>query len=117
MGPCRGLCYAKGKVELRCPKRIGHTMAGRARGNQQGAEVKTERKMEVRAWAPLGKEVPVGLERWLSTHVQELFRAPTSGASQVPVIPSAGHVPLYSGFAGTCIHGHINHTCTHTIED
>lgn len=45
-------------------------MAGRAR-DQHEAEVKTERKVEVGAWVPL-KEVPVGLERWLSSQVHEL---------------------------------------------
>jgi hypothetical protein len=40
---------------------MSHTMVGRARGNRQEAEVKTARK--VRVWAPLEKEVPVGLER------------------------------------------------------
>lgn len=46
-------------------------MAGRAR-DQQEAEVKTERKVEVGVWVPL-KEGPVGLERWLGSQVHELF--------------------------------------------
>lgn len=36
-------------------KRIGHTTQGRARGNQQEAEVKIQGKVEVRVWASLEK--------------------------------------------------------------
>ena len=47
MNTWRGLCYGMRTVRLRCPRRIGHTVAARVRGNQQEAEIKTEKEVEV----------------------------------------------------------------------